>query len=1113
MRVMHAGDGYRYLLATVAAGDGDRDLSSPLTRYYTEAGSPPGRWRGTGLGDIGLADGQQVTEQHLELLLGHGLHPLTAAPLGRAYPKYPAAAERIAARIAALGPAMPPGQVAEVTQRIEAEERAKPMRHACAGYDLTFSPPKSVSVLWGLADAGTQQLLMRAHHDAVAQVIDLFEREVAATRTGATKPATRTDAGGAVLQADVAGIAAAWFDHYDSRAGDPQAHTHIVVSAKVKTAADGAWRALDGRPVHQSLVALSAHYNAVLADILARDFGLAWEARERGRDRNPALELAAVPPELVTEFASRASDIDTESERLVADYQAKHGRQPSKRAILALRQQATLTTRPAKRVRSLAELTAEWRDRSAPLLQADPAAWVSSVLGSGARQPLLRADDVPLAVIEQVGQQVMATVGDRRATWRRWNLFAEAARQTMGWRFASARDRETVTAMIADAAQQASMLLTPGEPLTLAALQRGDGSSRLRPKHSALYTSEALYAAEERLLALSRQTGAPEVSLSAIRAAAAQATRDGSVLGEDQTEALERIAVSGLTVDLLVGPAGAGKTTAMRVLRHAWEREHGIGSVMGLAPSATAAAVLGEDLGIATENTAKWLADHDRGLAAFRPRQPVILDEASLCGTFTLDRITTLVAEAGAKVLLVGDWAQLQAVEAGGAFHLLVQDRGDPPRLADVHRFHNDWEKTASLALRFGHLEVIDAYADHGRVVVGDADYVRQAAYTGWKLDTEAGLASILVADDNRTVADLNRQARHDRILGGLVDATCEASLTDGARASAGDAVITRRNDRRLTGGKTGWVRNGDRWTVLRVMGDGSVTVRRAGHQRGGTVTLPAAYVAEHVDLGYAITAQRAQGVTVDTSHVVTTEASTRETFYVAMTRGRQANTCYVATDQPVAETDALRSGEPRDAKQVLAEILLRRFSEQSAHQAEQAEHDQWESIAQLVAEYETIRRANPLSDQQRLAQATGMASVPNRRYVLGLIPAVPPGHVPPEFQAALTDCERRMLARANELVQRAIRDNEPWLRVIRTRQRAGDQARTSWQQTVRTVAAYRDMYGITTAEPLGTKPADPAQRIHHQRAQHAPGTCASPCISTQRSGQGINLRPPALGL
>jgi conjugative relaxase-like TrwC/TraI family protein len=110
--------------------------------------------------------------------------------------------------------------------------------------------------LWGLADAGTQALIAAAHHQAIDAVLAFVEREIAATRTGATIPATPTQAGGAVRQVPVAGIAAACFDHYDSRAADPQLHTHAVLSAKVRTATDRAWRALDGRPIHQATVAL-----------------------------------------------------------------------------------------------------------------------------------------------------------------------------------------------------------------------------------------------------------------------------------------------------------------------------------------------------------------------------------------------------------------------------------------------------------------------------------------------------------------------------------------------------------------------------------------------------------------------------------------------------------------------------------------------------------------------------------------------------------------------------------------------------------------------------------------------------------------------------------------
>jgi len=222
-------------------------------------------------------------------------------------------------------------------------------------------------------------------------------------------------------------------------------------------------------------------------------------------------------------------------------------------------------------------------------------------------------------------------------------------------------------------------------------------------------------------------------------------------------------------IDVLIGPAGAGKTTTLNALRTAWEQEHGAGSVVGLAPSATAAAMLGQDLGIPTENTSKWLADHQRTGQTFTPGQLVIIDEASLSGTNTLGKITALAARAGAKVLLVGDPHQLQAVEAGGAFTLIATSRDDAPQLSEIHRFHHVWEKAASLELRLGNPGVIDTYAAHGRIREGDTDAMLQAAYQAWLADVQAGRQSVLIADDRNTVAELNVLFADDAHVGGEV--------------------------------------------------------------------------------------------------------------------------------------------------------------------------------------------------------------------------------------------------------------------------------------------------------------------------------------------------------
>lgn len=1152
MRVMSAGDGYKYLLRSVAAGDGDRSLSTPLTRYYAEAGNPPGRWLGSGVASLGegqLAIGDRVSEAQLQLFVGMGRDPITGDPLGRAYQAFAPVAERIEQRTAQLDPELGPVGRAEAIVKIEAEETERGTRRAVAGFDYTFSIPKSASVLWAVADTGTQALIADAHHAAVAEVVAFIEREVAATRVGATGP------DGAVAQVDVTGVVATAFDHYDSRAGDPHLHTHVVVSNKVKTAQDGKWRSLDGRPMHAAVVALSELHEAVFADHMTRAFGVSWEPRDMGRDRNPAWAITDVPEELVAEFSTRARHIEAEKNRLIAEYVARHGRQPSTATILKLRAQATLATRPEKKVLSLAELTTEWRQRAATLLGEDATAWAGTVTSappSFAR--VLRADDVPLDVVDELGRAVVGVVGEKRSTWRRWNLHAEASRQLMGLRFASTSDREAVTGIVVEAAEAASLRLTPPDLASSPILfQREDGTSRFRPKHSAVFSSEHLLHAEDRLLDRSRNMSGPIVAVETVEKITARPDAERRILGDDQAAALTRIAVSGRVFDVLVGPAGAGKTTAMNALRRAWETEHGTGSVVGLAPSAAAAQVLADDLRIATENTAKWWTNHELHGTTFQAGQLVIIDEASLAGTLSLDRITALAQQAGAKVLLVGDYAQLQSVDAGGAFSLLVSDRDDAPELVDVHRFAHVWEKTASLALRHGRTEVIDTYQAHDRIHGGDAEAMTDAAYAAWRADRDRGLVSVLIAEARDDVTTLNMRARADLILDGTLTPGREVELSDGTTAGVGDTIITRRNDRRLRNGRD-WVRNGDTWTIRDVRDDGSITIRSTGRRFGGSIVLPAGYVGEHVDLGYAVTAHRAQGVTVDTAHVLVEPTSTRENLYVAMTRGRSSNQAYVVLDRPDDHAEPHPGDNPdATARSVLYGALKHVGAELSAHETIHAEHEHWGSIAQLAAEYETIAqaaqydrwarllRSSGLTDEQaeevlasdaygalsaelrraeanhhdldqlfpRLVQARGFADADDIASVLharvARATARPAGsgrtHKPlrlivgliPEAQGSMSADMRQALNERRELVESradavldtALDAQDSWTRPLGAPPRDRRKA-AAWRRQARVVAAYRDRYRIIDDTPLGQPPEKTAQKIDAVRARSA---------------------------
>lgn len=667
--------------------------------------------------------------------------------------------------------------------------------------------------------------------------------------------------------------------------------------------------------------------------------------------------------------------IDIEKDRLIDEYIAAHGRAPSKVTIIRLRQQATLATRPEKQLRSLADLTHEWRTRATRRLGRDATAWARTAVDYGDTPKPLRAEDIERSVLNQLAERVVEAASERRSTWTRWNLFAEAARQTMGWRIAATEDREAILGMITDAAEQRSTRLTPPElAVSPSQFRRADETSVFRPRNSARYSSLALLDAEERLLAASQATAAPVVSGATLERAERARRNHGIVLGEDQRAALHSIATSARSLDVLIGPAGAGKTTAMHALRLAWEHEHGRGSVIGLAPSASAARELADDLGIAAENTAKWLYEHSHGRATVRASQLVIIDEASLAGTLTLDRISTLATLAGAKVLLVGDWAQLQSVDAGGAFRMLVEARSDAPELADVHRFRNAWEKEASLDLRNGRRQALDAYGVHDRILGGDADAMANAAYSAWLRDVTAGTSSVLVAETGEAVATLNQRARAELILSGIVDATAEASLRDESAASVGDVIITRKNDRRLRSGRD-WVRNGARWKVVAVRRDGSLRVQNADRSSARPVTLPAEYVAEHVDLGYAVTAYRAQGITTDTAHAVVEPGTTRENLYVAMTRGRASNTAYVVVSRPDDNHSARHPGERPDAtaRDILAGVLGHVGAELSAHETISAEQEAWGSIAQLAAEYDTIAACAQRPRWSSLIHACGL--------------------------------------------------------------------------------------------------------------------------------------------
>jgi hypothetical protein len=423
-----------------------------------------------------------------------------------------------------------------------------------------------------------------------------------------------------------------------------------------------------------------------------------------------------------------------------------------------------------------------------------------------------------------------------------------------------------------------------------------------------------------------------------------------------------------------------------------------------------------------------------------------------MASTSDLRRITTEARAAHAKVLRVGDPHQLSPVQAGGAFALLVADRDDAPELGVVRRFRHEWERDASLHLRAGRRTSIDTYQAHGRIVGGPREEVLDRLYAAWRADLDAGRTAVMVAADATTVAELNSRARADRVASCLVR-DGGVTTTDGTVIGVGDAVVTRRNNRDLTI-PGGWVKNGDTWTVSALRPDGSATLTRPG--RGSSVRvsvdLPSAYVSQHLDLGYAMTAHRAQGRTVDVAHAYVTATTTREPLYVMATRGREANLLYVDTTYDPDRGTAHDDLPETDPLSVLRGVLANGAADVSALQTRANEAATDTSPTRVAAEGAALQA---LARERRYTTALLAAG-----YTLQVIDAAKESDLWRSLIAKLATAERAGLAPASAatlpgtdtVTPSVFRLDETlgrWIDHRRQYGRFGDRSRTRWAAEV----------------------------------------------------------------
>jgi ATP-dependent exoDNAse (exonuclease V) alpha subunit len=280
---------------------------------------------------------------------------------------------------------------------------------------------------------------------------------------------------------------------------------------------------------------------------------------------------------------------------------------------------------------------------------------------------------------------------------------------------------------------------------------------------------------------------------------------------------------------------------------------------------------------------------------------------------------------------------------------MLADARGpEVPTLTEVHRFTHPWEADATLALRAGHTRAARTYIEQGRVDSGPREEALDRLFDAWLADDQAGKTSLMVAGDAATVTDLNARARVHRVAAGDVDAD-GVTTREGERIGVGDVIVTRLNRRALAAG-SGWVKNGDDWIVTATRADGSLTVARPDGT--GRTVLPAEYVHDHVELGYATTAHRAQGRTVDTTHAYVSTATTREALYVMTTRGRDANRLYVDTTPDTYDSNIQAApNQALDARDVLRHAIATSAADVSAHHTVTAEYERAAARWRLDAE------------------------------------------------------------------------------------------------------------------------------------------------------------------
>jgi len=776
------------------------------------------------------------------------------------------------------------------------------------GYDLTFSAPKSVSLLWTFGSPEVRDTVSVAHDQAVAGVIDQLSGEACVVRRG--RDGKDAYAG--------AGFLAAGFRHRTSRAGDPQLHTHVLIP-NVVLGPDGRWSAVDGRQLYHWQKAGSAMYHSALRAELS-SLGLTWDVPRSGLG-----EIAGVPKEVLQAFSKRRGDI----ERALAE----RGLDSARAAEVA-----ALSTRRAKpQVIAATEiLRAGWEMELAQVRIRD-----------GTHIRAASVDDVLWVVglhpenHDPVDRETLFAVlaGEHGVSLSDYDLDESSSRAIPLTLLASTFSRRDALAAVARAvdATTTDVVTLTDELLARPSVVRvlaGPGTEldHVRTKSGALvgasigdrrYSTVEMLGVERRICDSAKARVADGSGLVSAEVLA-RALQSHPQLDHEQQRGVETLLTSGNGLDVVIGQAGTGKSTMLGTARAGWEAAGY--EVIGVAIASRTAAELEAGSGIRSVTMARLrmdLADPTRN--TLTDRHVVVVDEASMVGSRSLDLVQRYADRAGAKVVLVGDFRQTGSIDAGGALRTLSREIGAQTIELTTNRrqaaIDQAWERKALVQLRNGEVaSALDAYAEHERLTLTDDVHVARAHLieAWWEVHEQS---TAILAVRRADVAALNDLARERRVAAGELGE--ELRLASGKAFSVGDRVLFEKNERvaavddaRHRREATLQVRNGTFGTVVDVTSPAPESLTREGDLRGddarergdvqgdvpallvdldagGRVALGHDYLEESTSLGYALTVFRAQGVTVDHAFVLGDETLFQEAAYTAMSRGRKSNHLY----------------------------------------------------------------------------------------------------------------------------------------------------------------------------------------------------------------------------